>query len=169
MLPVQRHPGINKWPSLPADNRVGQRFITHWNRRPIERFRGGRKTQLCETPTISFFFLALHLYLFIFHLLFSHSAGRRRCWCLFSHKMSAVTNVFIVEWGPLEYKTDFSAGQWRWRMTGNSHINIASLGWVCAPLYLRKSFFFKKIVIKKHFGQYIPIIKLINILFSWRK
>lgn len=70
MLPVQRHPGINKWPSLPADNRVDQRLITHGNRRPIERFRGAGKHNF---RFLSLFFLVLHFYLFIFPLAFAFS------------------------------------------------------------------------------------------------
>lgn len=68
MLPVQRHPGINKWPSLPADNRVDQRLITHGNRRPIERFRGEGKYNFVKHSRFLSLFLALHCYLFIFPL-----------------------------------------------------------------------------------------------------
>lgn len=66
------HPGVNKLPSLPADNRVDQRLITHVNRRPIERFGGkGKHNFVKHSRFLSHFFRSTFLVidLFIFPLI----------------------------------------------------------------------------------------------------
>lgn len=57
----------NKWPRLPADNRVERRLITHVNRSPMEPFRSVGKHNCVEH---SRFFSTPHLYLFVFSLVF---------------------------------------------------------------------------------------------------